>query len=180
MAPERRPSMDQGGRSQSTLHGGRLRSAGRTHGFLVAGKVPSVVDSIVAGQGGEGEPDAGDPTHDLGPYFEAAALHRRMNVSPETLEEMVQLNTLLAVEADRGAPLFPAWQFTPDVRTLPGLPKVLAELHRAATDGLSKAVWLTTPQVGLDGLSAAEWLRVGRDPEIVAHLARMDADRLLT
>ena len=124
-------------------------------------------------------PDDDDPTEALGPYFDTPELRRRLGVTRQALTGRVQRNTLLAVPADDGALLYPTWQFTPDLEPLPGLSEVLGELHRVAKDGLSKALWLTTPQEALGHVSAANWLDKGGDPATVLALAHADVERML-
>lgn len=124
-------------------------------------------------------PDDDDPTEALGPYFDTQGLRRRLGVTRQALTGRVQRNTLLAVPADDGALLYPTWQFTPDLEPLAGLSEVLGELHRVAKDGLSKALWLTTPQEALGHVSAANWLDKGGDPATVLALAHADAERML-
>lgn len=124
-------------------------------------------------------PDDDDPTEALGPYFDTQGLRRRLGVTRQALTGRVQRNTLLAVPADDGALLYPTWQFTPDLEPLAGLSEVLGELHRVAKDGLSKALWLTTPQEALGHVSAANWLDQGGDPATVLALAHTDVERML-
>ncbi|MBB1516520.1 hypothetical protein H5398_11150 [Tessaracoccus sp. MC1679] len=124
-------------------------------------------------------PDDDDPTEALGPYFDTQGLRRRLGVTRQALTGRVQRNTLLAVPADDGALLYPTWQFTPDLEPLAGLSEVLSELNRVAKDGLSKALWLTTPQGALGQVSAANWLAQGRDPAAVLALAHADVERML-
>ena len=123
-------------------------------------------------------PDADDPTETIGPFFDTPGLCRRLGVTRQALNSRAHRNSLLAVEADEGPNLYPAWQFSPDMTVVPGLPAVLKALHLAATDGFSKAVWLTTPQQRLGGMSAADWIRQGHDLRVVLEAARADAERL--
>ena len=124
-------------------------------------------------------PDDDDPTEALGPYFDTPGLRRRLGVTRQALTGRVQRNTLLAVPADDGSLLYPTWQFTPDLEPLPGLSEVLSALHRVAKDGLSKALWLATPQEPLGDVSAATWLAGAGDPATVVALAHADVERML-
>ena len=60
----------------------------------------------------------------------------------------------------------PAWQFTPDRCSLPGLEQVLAalprDLHPTAVEG-----FFSTPNPDLDGRNPTDWLAGGGDPQHV-------------
>ena len=65
---------------------------------------------------------------------------------------------MLACETADGQRLYPAWQFTSDGRTIPGLPAVL-DVLLAVTEPWTAAIWLTTPADRLGGRSATDVLR---------------------
>lgn len=149
--------------------------AARTgRGTLTTWEAQAVVDAAA-----DALPDHEDPTQTLGPYYDSAGLQRRLSVTRQALYGRVERNTVLGVETDDGPRLYPAWQFGPHMRVLPGLPPVLQELHRVAADGFSKAVWLAEPSPELGGVSAAQWLIEGKDAATVLSLAHSDVERML-
>lgn len=124
-------------------------------------------------------PDHDDPTEMLGPYYDTSGLRQRLGVTRQALAGRVQRNTLLGVEADDGSILYPVWQFDRHLKVFAGLPAILQELHRVATDGFSKALWLCTPQDDLDQKTSAQWLAESGDAERVRRLAEADVARML-
>lgn len=152
-------------------------------GGLVGGAVengmPQGAATDVAGQASDRLPEGdGDPTSELGPYFDAAALQRRLGFTMQELNAQVHRNTLLGVETDEGSVLYPMWQFHPDMTVLEGLPQLLRILHQTAPDGFSKAAWLAAPQARFGGRSAAGLLAEGAERGPLLAAARADVERL--
>ena len=65
----------------------------------------------------------------------------------------------------------------PDNRVLEGLPEILKILVASRIDDWSLAGWLTSPLRTLDGLTALEWLRQGRDSGKLLAVTRDAAHR---
>lgn len=112
----------------------------------------------------------------LGPFYNTAGLTRWRDVSRQALHQKVQSHQLLACETSDGQRVYPAWQFTPDGRTIPGITTVLRTLL-AVTDPWTAAIWLTTPSERLGNRSAIEVLKGGYATEPVFAAAREDATR---
>jgi hypothetical protein len=112
----------------------------------------------------------------LGPCYDTAGLIRWRGITRQALHQKVRAHQLLACETGDGQRVYPAWQFAPDGRIVPGLTAVLRILL-AATDPWTAAIWLTTASDRLGGRSAIDVLRSGYDPEPVLAAAREDATR---
>lgn len=112
----------------------------------------------------------------LGPFYDVAGLRRWLGVSRQAIHSRVRDRQLLACPVGEGQRVFPAWQFTPDGRVLPGFGRVLAALV-PATDPWTAAVWLTTPTERLAGLSAVGWLTGRRPLPPLLDAAEADAAR---
>jgi hypothetical protein len=112
----------------------------------------------------------------LGPFYDTAGLIRWLGITRQAVHQKVRAHQLLACETGDGRRVYPAWQFTPDGRTIPGFTAVLQTML-AATDPWTAAIWLTTPSDRLGGRSAIDVLRSEHDPEPVLVVARADATR---
>lgn len=89
-----------------------------------------------------------------------------------TITRRVESGELHAIRSD-GVLRLPAWQFTGDGQTVPGLREALALVPE--TWGPRRLrLFMTTPEDSLDGRSPVQWLRDGEDPRAVAGL--MDAE----
>lgn len=112
----------------------------------------------------------------LGPFYNTAGLIRWRGISRQALHQKVRAHQVLSCETGDGQRVYPAWQFTPDGRTIPGLAQVLRTLL-AATDSWTAAIWLTTASDRLGGRSAIDVLRSGYDADQVLSAAHEDATR---
>lgn len=97
------------------------------------------------------------PFERLGPFYDTAGLVAWLRVSRQALHQRVKARQVLAPPTSGGQRVYPAWQFTPDGTTLPGLAAVLRVLL-ASTDEWTAAIWLTTPADRLRGESAISLL----------------------
>lgn len=120
------------------------------------------------------------PYEDLGPFYDGAGLRRWRGITRQALDQQVKRHRLLAPLTGEGERVYPAWQFTPDGRLIPGLTKILPVLL-GATDPWTAATWLMTPSKRLSGSSAVDTLRAAaidaRPVQAVLALAHEDAER---
>lgn len=120
------------------------------------------------------------PYEDLGPFYDGAGLRRWRGITRQALDQQVKRHRLLAPLTGNGERVYPAWQFTPDGRLLPGLTKILPVLL-GATDPWTAATWLMTPSARLGDVSAVHTLRSAaiddRPVHAVLALAGEDAAR---
>lgn len=117
------------------------------------------------------------PYLDLGPFYDTAGLARWMKISRQAVHQKVSAHQILACATADGQKVYPAWQFTPDGRVIPGLAAVLKVLLPAAADAWTVAIWLTTPDEDYEQKTAIEWLLTSRDNSRVLTDARADAAR---
>lgn len=110
----------------------------------------------------------------LGPFYDTAGLAIWLGISRQALHQKVRAGQILACVTGDGQRVYPAWQFTPDRRTLPGLGSVLPILL-ANTDPWTAAIWLTTPSDRLNKQTAVSVLRHSYDPDPVVAVATDDA-----
>ncbi|NMR28661.1 hypothetical protein [Crystallibacter degradans] len=112
----------------------------------------------------------------VGPFYDTAGLERWLGISRQALRKRVQSHKLLACKTEDNVLLYPVWQFRDDGTLIPGLHEVLEILADGMEAPWSWGLWLTARvDDELGGMSAADWLASGRDPERVKDLAREDA-----
>lgn len=120
---------------------------------------------------------AAHPFLDLGPFYDTTGLARWMKITRQAVHQKVNAHQILACATADGQKVYPAWQFTPDGRVIPGLAAVLKVLVPAAADPWTVAIWLTTPDEDYQEMTAIEWLLTNRDHSQVLADARADAAR---
>lgn len=98
------------------------------------------------------------PFDGLGPFYDTTGLSRWMGISRQAVHQKVKNHQLLAPVTGDGQRVYPAWQFTPDGKTVPGLSAVLRILL-PNTDQWTASIWLTTPSERLGNESAVDHLR---------------------
>ncbi len=114
----------------------------------------------------------------VGPFYTSAQVGRLLGgVSRQAVADRRERRTLLGMKTADGVVVFPAFQFGEHNEVLAGLPEVLRSFRDSGVDDWTLAGWLSSPSRLLEGHSAAEWLRLGLDPEPVLELARAAADR---
>lgn len=116
------------------------------------------------------------PFTKLGPFYATPGLCRWLGISRQGLHQKVLKHQMLACTTAAGQRVYPAWQFTPDRRIIPGLTAVLPILL-AATDPWTAAMWLTSASDRLDGDTAITVLRRTTDSSPVVAAATADAAR---
>lgn len=116
------------------------------------------------------------PFAGLGPFYDTAGLTRWLAITRQALHQKVRTHQLLACATGDGRRVYPAWQFSSDGRSIPGLAGVLRVLLEA-TDPWTAAIWLTTPTDRLDESSAVDWVTARRELAPVLAAAQEDAAR---
>ncbi|WP_430332606.1 hypothetical protein [Rhodococcus sp. ACT016] len=112
----------------------------------------------------------------VGPFYDTAGLTRWWRVSRQAVAKKVATNAVIACRLEDGQWVYPTWQFTGSGAVHPALVEVW-RLLRGAADAWTCALWLRTPQDGLDGTSAADWLLADGPVDPVRAAARADAQR---
>lgn len=98
----------------------------------------------------------------------------RPPISRQAIEQRRRRRNVLALQTSDERWIYPTWQFI-DQGVLQGLPEVLNAFGEESS--WSVGTWLTTPREELDGLTAVEWLRQGRDRDVLLRLAHHAASR---
>lgn len=115
----------------------------------------------------------------LGPFYTTSKVAEILGgVSRQAIADRRERQTLLALRTADGTLVYPTFQFGEHNEILAGLPEVLRCFRGSGIDDWSLAGWLVSKLRPLDGRSAVDWLRLGRDPEPVLRLAREAARRL--
>ncbi|WP_137723124.1 hypothetical protein [Prescottella subtropica] len=133
--------------------------------------VEAIVDAMISAL-----PASGVYDQLVGPFYDTAGLTRWRGVSRQAVNKAVTAGTVIACRLDDGQWVYPTWQFTPEGTVAPHLITLWKTL-RAAADPWTCAVWLRTPQPGLDGVAAVDWIADGHPVDPVLALARADAQR---
>lgn len=148
-----------------------LNEQGKTlQGVDVSGWANSVARSLP-------KDDESNPLMEaVGPYYDTRGLQEWLGLSRQALRKRVQAHKILACKTDDNVLLYPVWQFRDDGTVVEYFDEVLTILASGMDAPWGWGAWLTAVlEDELDGLSAAEWLYSGRDPEAVKTLAREDA-----
>jgi hypothetical protein len=115
----------------------------------------------------------------LGPMYSTRQVRELMHIgSRQAISERVKRRRLLSVPGPDINPAFPAFQFTPGGRTLPGLGAILDAFGDAASSPYTIASWFVTPDPQLEGKAPAAWLREGGASERAVRAAERYAERL--
>jgi hypothetical protein len=114
----------------------------------------------------------------VGPFYTAQALVNWLGISQAEIDEKIKSHELLGCASDEGEIFFPVWQFTDCGELVPGLAEVIEALAAGTSVSWTWGLWLTAKvEYTFDGKSAAQWLREGKDKEVVLLHARRDASR---
>lgn len=114
----------------------------------------------------------------LGPFYSTGQIGRLLGgVSRQALADRRERGTLLGLKTADGVIVYPTLQFDSRNQVLAGLSEVLQCFRGAEVDDWSLAGWLVSPLKALDGQSAVDWLRRGRELEPLLVLARDAARR---
>lgn len=115
----------------------------------------------------------------LGPLLEARDVQRLLGVGTrQAVSDLRARGRILAVREQSGRVLYPAFQFDPHGRPLPGLADVLTCFSDVGVSGWTVASWFTTPQGSLAGATPSARLSDGDAIEVVVRVARRAAARL--
>lgn len=113
----------------------------------------------------------------VGPFYDTKTLAGWLQITRQALEKRARANRVLCCVSADGVRAYPVWQFTDAGTLIRGLDEVLPALAQGHQDGWTHALWLTTPDEDLDGVSAITWLGDGGPVEVVVTQARHDAAR---
>lgn len=154
---------------------------GFSEGLELLGELPEAEDPEALGRAAAlGIARPGLWEEQLGPLLTSAGVRELLGgVSREALAQRVKRGTVLALRDERGRVRYPLLQLDERSRTPY---RELAPLIRLFRDrglsGWELMAFLTTRQRELRGDPPLEWLREGRDPELVLALAGEAADVL--
>lgn len=142
-------------------------------------------------------PDTGDPaklgrraalvaaaeavwTNHLGPLLDAKQVQDLLRVDTrQAVSDLRARRRLLGLPKKSGRVVFPAFQFGDSGRPFQALPQILEIFEeRTRVDPWTIASWFVTPQALLAGMTPAQWLAKGEDPDLVVRAARRTAARL--
>jgi hypothetical protein len=113
---------------------------------------------------------AASDSHTTG--LSASWLAERLGTQPARVEAMRRAGSLIAFRGDDGGTLYPAWQFGPDGRSLPVVPRLKAAAHRAGIDERRLNELLTMRSGLTSGRRLVDSLGTSSDDEIVAAIER--------
>jgi len=116
------------------------------------------------------------PWEKLGPFYDSAGLTAWQGITRQALHQKVKHHQILAPTTGNGQRVYPAWQFTPDGRIVPGLVDVLRILL-PTSDEWTVALWLTTATSRFNDHSALDLLLAGDQTGAVKNAALEDAER---
>jgi hypothetical protein len=116
--------------------------------------------------------------NEVGPLLSSAQVRELLgDVSRQRVDELLRGHRLIGLRDSAGRRRFPSFQFR-DARPLEDLVAAYWTLAEASASDWTAASWCTSPDDALDGLSPAQWVHAGADPERLHRVARQDAARL--
>jgi hypothetical protein len=115
----------------------------------------------------------------LGPLLTRGQAQELLGVrSRQAVSQLAKRGRLLALPTSGERLAFPAFQFSPSGRPYEAVPKILKTFSSADVSPHTIASWFVTPKRLLRGMTPAQWLRRGHDPERALEAARRSATRL--
>jgi hypothetical protein len=114
----------------------------------------------------------------VGTMLSSREVTELLDVTRQAVHDRTQRGSLLAVRGSDGGILYPAFQFGPNGRPLPGVPEATRTLAPVVETTYTIAAWFTSPEPELGGATPSDWLRGGGDPDAVVEQARREAARL--
>lgn len=106
----------------------------------------------------------------VGPVYTTDTLRHWLGVTRQAVAARAERGTILRLTTDEGDMVYPAFQFDPAKRPLPGLSQVLKVLGGGVADPWTWAAWLNTPDE--TGTTNAQRLRAGDLATVLAAAAR--------
>jgi hypothetical protein len=151
-----------------------VRAFAETAGELLGGAPLSAADArrgaMLATAGAAWE-------RELGPLLSVAQVRELLGgVSRQRVDELLRAKRLIGVRERSGRRRYPLFQFH-DGRPVESLAAAFHTVVDAGLDEWSAASWSVRPDPALDGESAVQWAKAGKDPERLARVARQDARR---
>jgi hypothetical protein len=115
----------------------------------------------------------------LGPLYSSKQVRELMGRGTrQSVNELVRRRRLLGLPQPDGSLAFPAFQFGPGGRRIPGLEAILDEFADAVETPYTTASWFVTPEPLLEDSTPAQWLRRGRSKDKALEAAGRYAERL--
>jgi hypothetical protein len=114
----------------------------------------------------------------LGPLLTTRQVADLAGTTKQAVSELARRKRLVALPTRQGPPLFPAFQFGPNGRSLDGIAAVIEILEPHVETPYTIASFLSGTQPELRGKTPAEWLRARKPVELVAVAARRLASEL--
>jgi hypothetical protein len=109
----------------------------------------------------------------LGPFYGTGQVAKILGgVSRQAIADRRERRTLLGLKTADGVMVYPTFQFDDRNQVLPGLAEILQAFRGSAVDDWTLAGWLVAPSKDLRDKTVIEWLRAGKDREVVLALAR--------
>jgi hypothetical protein len=106
------------------------------------------------------------------PGLSASWLAARLGTQPAKVEAMRRAGILVGVPAEDGDVFYPSWQFGPDGRPLPVVPRLKAAAARAGIDERRLNELLTMRSGLTNSRRLADALGTNADDEVVAAIER--------
>jgi hypothetical protein len=145
-----------------------------TAGELLGGKELSVADARRAGMIAAAQAVW---ENELGPLLSTAKVRELLGgVSRQRVDELLRARRLIGLRESSGRWRYPLFQFQ-DGRPIELLVTVFWIIVEGGLEEWSTASWCVTPDPALDGSSALQWCREGKDAERLLKIARQDAAR---
>src|SRR5258706_15970942 len=108
-----------------------------------------------------------------GPFYGTGQVAKILGgVSGQAIADRRERRTLLGLKTADGVMVYPTFQFDDRNQVLPGLAEILQAFRGSAVDDWTLAGWLVAPSKDLRDKPVIEWLRAGKDREVVLALAR--------
>lgn len=121
-------------------------------------------------------PDNGNELLEIiGDVYSLEEVMSKLFLSESEVLEKIASQDLLCCRFGNGELGFPALQFSYAGEIIPTIMEVVKILASGVNAPWTWAMWLAVELEEYDNLSAAQWLRDGRDKEVILRAAREDA-----
>ena len=115
----------------------------------------------------------------LGPLLDGKRVQQLLGVGTrQAVNDLYRRQRLLGLPTKDDKVVYAAFQFAATGRPHPAIPEVLRLFKDVVASPYTAASWFVSPQPLLEGHAPAEWLRQGRNADLVKEAARRSAARL--